>query len=74
MSYTITGPTVQFNDIEATIRAEVISLQGQGVNKIIALGHAGFTVDQKVAEIDGVDVVVGGHTDTFLYTGYITLT
>ena len=60
---------MQFHDIEAIIRAEVNILQGQGVNKIIALGHAGFTVDQKVAEIDGVDVVVGGHTDTFLYTG-----
>ena len=63
------GPTVQFQDIEAIIRAEVNILQGQGVNKIIALGHAGYSVDQKVAEIDGVDVVVGGHTDTFLYTG-----
>jgi len=70
----ITGPTVKFNDIKASIRAEVNSLQRQSVNMIIAVGHAGFTVDKMVAEIDGVDVVVGGHSDTFLYTGNIILT
>ena len=53
-----------------SIRAEVTNLQGQGVNKIIALGHAGFSVDKRIArEVAGVDVVVGGHTNTFLYTG-----
>lgn len=41
-----------------------------GVNKIIALGHSGFEVDQKIAKtVRGVDVVIGGHTNTFLYTG-----
>lgn len=40
------------------------------VNVVIAVGHAGFGVDKKIAEeVDGVDVVVGGHTNTFLYTG-----
>uniref|UniRef100_G1KR52 Snake venom 5'-nucleotidase n=2 Tax=Anolis carolinensis TaxID=28377 RepID=G1KR52_ANOCA len=41
-----------------------------GVNKIIALGHSGFTVDKMIAQkVKGVDVVIGGHTNTFLYTG-----
>lgn len=41
-----------------------------GVNKIIALGHSGFTVDQRIAKkVRGVDVVIGGHSNTFLYTG-----
>jgi len=70
----IAGPTVQFSEIEASVRAEVNRLKKQGVNKIVALGHAGFTVDQQVAEMDGIDVVVGGHTDTFLYTGNIIMT
>ena len=48
---------------------EVGRLQADGINFIIALGHAGFTVDKLVAEIPGVDVVIGGHTNTFLYTG-----
>lgn len=43
-----------------------------GVNKIIALGHSGFTVDKNIAQkVKGVDVVVGGHTNTFLYTGIL---
>ena len=60
-----------FIDVIASVRAEVADLQSRGVSKIVALGHAGFRMDQKVAAIDGVDVVVGGHTDTFLYTGLV---
>lgn len=45
-------------------------LTALGVNKIIALGHSGFAVDKMIAKkVRGVDVVIGGHTNTFLYTG-----
>lgn len=65
----LTG-SLKFEDEVTSIRSEVTNLQGQGVNKIIALGHAGFAVDTKIAtEVEGVDVVIGGHTNTFLYTG-----
>ena len=41
-----------------------------GIELIIALGHSGFKIDQRIArEVDGVDLVVGGHSNTFLYTG-----
>lgn len=41
-----------------------------GVDKIVALGHSGFDVDRDVAyRVGGVDVVIGGHSNTFLYTG-----
>jgi 5'-nucleotidase len=37
------------------------------VNKIIVLSHSGYNVDQRVAaETTGVDVIVGGHTNTLL--------
>ena len=53
-----------------SVKTAVQKLKQQGVNKIIALGHAGINIDKKVAEeVDGVDIVVGGHTNTFLYTG-----
>ena len=40
------------------------------INKIIAIGHAGIDMDKKIAkEVDGIDIVVGGHSNTFLYTG-----
>lgn len=38
-----------------------------GVNKIIVLSHSGYGVDQRVAaETTGVDVIVGGHSNTLL--------
>lgn len=44
-------------------------LQKEGVKKIIALGHSGIDVDKKIAKtVSGVDVVIGGHSDTFLFT------
>lgn len=55
--------------MKKAVLEQVALLQGQGINKIIALGHAGYTIDKQVAEIAGVDIVVGGHTETFLYTG-----
>ncbi|XP_060589094.1 snake venom 5'-nucleotidase-like, partial [Ruditapes philippinarum] len=63
------GPTVRFNDILRTVRDEVHALEAKGINKIIALGHAGFDMDKQVAGIDGIDLVIGGHTNTFLYNG-----
>ena len=67
-SRTLSGK-VQFNDVVESVRQEVQKLKNEGVKIIIAVGHAGFTVDKLVGEIDGVDIVIGGHTNTFLYTG-----
>lgn len=40
------------------------------IDIIIALGHAGFEMDKLIAkEVDEVDIVVGGHSSTFLWTG-----
>lgn len=59
-----------FDDEIDAVRAEVNKLMALGINKIIAVGHAGFTVDKKLAaSVPGLDLVVGGHTNTFLYTG-----
>ncbi|MBB4121973.1 bifunctional metallophosphatase/5'-nucleotidase [Martelella radicis] len=53
-------------DVDA-ITAEVEKLQGEGVNKIIALTHVGYPRDlAAIAVIPGVDVVVGGHSHTLL--------
>lgn len=57
---TFTGP------IDA-VQAEVDKLEAQGINKIIVLSHSGFGVDKLVARrTNGVDVIVGGHSNTFL--------
>ena len=52
------------------LREQAAKLKSEGVNIVIALGHSGFEMDKKIAaEVPGIDVVVGGHTNTFLYTG-----
>ncbi|PZM10323.1 bifunctional metallophosphatase/5'-nucleotidase [Rhizobium tubonense] len=61
------GPHVKITDDVAAINAEVDKLKSQGVNKIIALTHVGYTRDiAEIAKIPGVDVVVGGHSHTLL--------
>uniref|UniRef100_A0A672N2N0 5'-nucleotidase n=1 Tax=Sinocyclocheilus grahami TaxID=75366 RepID=A0A672N2N0_SINGR len=64
------GPHLQFEDEVTALQTQVDKLITLGVNKIIALGHSGFKVDQNIAKkVRGLDVVIGGHTNTFLYTG-----
>ncbi|KFP77905.1 5'-nucleotidase, partial [Acanthisitta chloris] len=64
------GDDVIFEDEIEALQVQVNNLTAMGVNKIIALGHSGFTVDKTIAQkVKGVDVVIGGHTNTFLYTG-----
>ena len=61
------GPNVTFSDPSEAVRAEVDKLTEEGVNKIVVLSHSGYSVDQTVAEnTTGVDVIVGGHTNTLL--------
>ena len=61
------GPNVIFTDPVQAVQGEVDKLTAEGVNKIIVLSHSGYVVDQKVAaETTGVDVIVGGHSNTYL--------
>ncbi|XP_046575129.1 5'-nucleotidase-like [Haliotis rubra] len=65
-----TGRNLRFQDEVVAVQREADILTSQGINKIIALGHSGFTIDKRIAaEVRNLDVVVGGHTNTFLYTG-----
>ncbi|WP_323767383.1 bifunctional metallophosphatase/5'-nucleotidase [Marinovum sp.] len=61
------GPNITFTDPSDAVQHEVDALTGMGVNKIIVLSHSGYKVDQQVAEnTTGVDVIVGGHSNTLL--------
>jgi 5'-nucleotidase/UDP-sugar diphosphatase len=60
-------PKIKFDNIEESVSKIVNTLQQQGINKIILISHAGYEVDKKLAsKIDGIDVIVGGHTHTYL--------
>ena len=53
----------------ASVQDEAKRLKGQGVDIIIAAGHAGYDIDMKMAEqIEELDLVVGGHSHTYLFT------
>lgn len=59
------GPDVAFSDVTATAQATVATLQGLGVNKIVALTHIGYDPDKALAAaVSGIDVIVGGHSHT----------
>ncbi len=61
------GPNVTFSDPAPAVQAEVDRLTADGVNKIVVLSHSSYRVDQSVAEnTTGVDVIVGGHSNTLL--------
>lgn len=61
------GKNVVFTDPVQAVQGEVDRLTAEGVNKIVVLSHSGYLVDQRVAAgTTGVDVIVGGHDNTYL--------
>ncbi|PJE33184.1 Trifunctional nucleotide phosphoesterase protein YfkN precursor [Pseudooceanicola marinus] len=61
------GDNITFTDPSEAVQGEVDKLTAEGVNKIIVLSHSGYGVDQTVAaNTTGVDVIVGGHSNTYL--------
>jgi len=63
----VPGKNITFSDPVSAVQAEVDALTKIGVNKIIVVSHSGYSVDMKVAaNTTGVDVIVGGHSNTYL--------
>ncbi|MBO7412032.1 MAG: bifunctional metallophosphatase/5'-nucleotidase, partial [Ottowia sp.] len=63
-------PELPIGAREQVVRDAVQQLQAEGVQRIIALTHIGITDDRKLARsVDGLDIVVGGHTHTYLGEG-----
>ncbi|KAK8762183.1 hypothetical protein V5799_026548 [Amblyomma americanum] len=64
------GPNVKFSGEIESFQKEVVNLTNSGVNIIIAITHSGFKREIEIVEkVPQIDVLVGGHTNTFLYTG-----
>ncbi|CAB3253194.1 unnamed protein product [Arctia plantaginis] len=61
---------VKYIEEVTAVKKEAAKLKKQGVNILIALGHSGFTKDLEIAkEVEDIDLVIGGHTNTFLWNG-----
>ncbi|GAB4381637.1 MAG: 5'-nucleotidase C-terminal domain-containing protein [Elainellaceae cyanobacterium] len=59
------GEGVTFTDPIAAAQQAVTELSAEGVNKIIALTHLGLATDLALAQqVDGIDLIVGGHSHT----------
>lgn len=63
-------PQTRFLDTTTALRGAVKELEQQGVRHIVALTHLGLPADRQLARsVDGVDVIVGGHTHSYLGPG-----
>lgn len=61
------GPDIRFSKVARALKDAVASMEKMGIDKIIALGHVGYERDMEMARtIDGIDIIVGGHSHTFL--------
>jgi 2',3'-cyclic-nucleotide 2'-phosphodiesterase (5'-nucleotidase family)/predicted extracellular nuclease len=58
---------IVFENAAAKAEATVAALEAQNINKIVLLSHLGYGPDKELAaKVDGIDVIVGGHTHTKL--------
>jgi len=58
-----------FDEVES-LKNETKKLLNNGVNIIICLSHSGIEKDKIIAkEVEDIDIIVGGHSHTFLYSG-----
>ena len=63
-------PHTTFRDAAQSLRQAVAALEARGVRRIVALSHLGLPADRALArQVDGVDIIVGGHTHTYLGPG-----
>ena len=61
------GDNIIFTDAVSAVQAEVDFLTEAGVNIIILLSHSSYGIDKMIAaNTTGVDVIVGGHDNTYL--------
>ena len=63
-------PETWFHKTETTLKKAVAELEKQGVRHIIVITHLGLPKDLELASsIEGIDVIVGGHTHDYLGPG-----
>lgn len=54
---------MDYDDTIEALQKEINNLRSQGVNRIILLSHTGYENDKKMAaDLDGVDIIIGGHS------------
>ncbi|MGM0688331.1 MAG: bifunctional metallophosphatase/5'-nucleotidase [Bacillota bacterium] len=68
ISVTTANDPVEFKDQHETAKNLVENLRSQGAQVVIAITHSSVEEDIELArDVEGIDVIVGGHTHTALY-------
>jgi len=66
------GAGISFSPPALAVRREVARLTARGIDKVILLSHAGYSTDLELAaQIEGLDVIVGGHSHTLLHNDHV---
>lgn len=61
------GPSIAFRAEADSLAADVVTLQAEGVNKIIAVNHVGLPMDLEIGKsVAGIDAIVSAHSHTLL--------
>ncbi|MCJ7994046.1 5'-nucleotidase C-terminal domain-containing protein [Rhizobium cremeum] len=61
------GDSILFAEPIGYLKEAVKEIEAQGINKIVLLSHVGYEEDKRIAAaVDGIDVIVGGHSHTLL--------
>lgn len=64
------GSQLKFLRSEDVLPGLIAKLRAQGVTHVVVLGHMGLSRDRELAaRVDGIDVIVGGHSHTLLGNG-----
>lgn len=67
---TFVSGKVEILDEIASIKEEITILERQDVKLFVVISHVGYNKDKEIAaKVNQVDLIVGGHTNTFLYNG-----
>ncbi len=68
VAVTTANEPVEFTDHHQAARRMVEELEKQGADLIIALTHSGVDEDRALAaDVEGIDIIIGGHCHTALY-------
>lgn len=61
------GDSILFADEIGYLKEAVKEIEAEGIDKIVLLSHVGYARDKEIAAaVDGIDVIVGGHSHTLL--------
>lgn len=63
------GPNVKLRELFTSVQNAVDGLAAQGIDKILMVSHCGYGLEKELAaKIKGLDVIVGGHSHSYLGT------